>query len=343
MTDALTLSQVPRAFSSMGEKHNQIVALLKTMTGNNGAKVVVADGKIIVELDPTANVTFARITATDGFVGNLGGNADTATTAGYADSAGTSTTASFATNAGTATTASFANSSTTANYAITAGYVVTAGSATTAGYAVTAGWAITAGYSITAEYAITAGWAITAADAITAQYAITAGYVITASAVSYWDGTSRINVDAAGAVFRRESNLAAVTVSHTDLVHGIAVDKDGIKITNASTGDYFHAGVSGVVTLWAPLNSKSIVMSPTDMLDDILINKDGIRVTNTSSGDYVLISTTGILSVFDNSGTKTLVIDPSKLTQNMSVITWDVCENGTPKKALFVSSDPFTP
>jgi hypothetical protein len=99
-----------------------------------------ADGTLIATIDASG------ITMSTGFIiiGNVNGNASTATNAtnaGYADTAGSAGTATNATNAGYADTAGSAGSAGTATNATNAGYADTAGSAGTAGSATSAGTA----------------------------------------------------------------------------------------------------------------------------------------------------------------------------------------------------------
>lgn len=47
---SLFVSQVPASFESLGLKHNKLVELLRTMTGEGNCKVTFSDGKIIIKV-----------------------------------------------------------------------------------------------------------------------------------------------------------------------------------------------------------------------------------------------------------------------------------------------------
>ena len=47
---SLFVSQVPTSFESLGLKHNKLVELLRTMTGEGNCKVTFSDGKIIINV-----------------------------------------------------------------------------------------------------------------------------------------------------------------------------------------------------------------------------------------------------------------------------------------------------
>lgn len=47
---SLFVSQVPASFESLGLKHNKLVELLRTMTGEGNCKVTFSDGKIIINV-----------------------------------------------------------------------------------------------------------------------------------------------------------------------------------------------------------------------------------------------------------------------------------------------------
>lgn len=57
---SLLVTQVPASFVTIGEKHNALVDLLRTMTGTGGCKVTFSENKIIINV-PTLSITSSDI------------------------------------------------------------------------------------------------------------------------------------------------------------------------------------------------------------------------------------------------------------------------------------------
>lgn len=150
----------------------------------------ITDTGTLVSVGVGMNVT-GSVTAT-GFVGNLTGNASTATNATSASYASVATSASVANSATFADTAGFATNATSASYANNAG---SAFSATSASYANNAGnaatatsasAAVTSSYAHSANFALTAtssSWADNAGNSATADLATTASYATVAASL----------------------------------------------------------------------------------------------------------------------------------------------------------------
>ena len=142
----------------------------------------ITDTGALVSIGVGVNVT-GSVTATS-FIGNLTGNADTATNATSASYAAVATSASVANSATFADTAGFATNATSASYANNAG---AASTATSASYALNAGSAFSA---TSASYADNAGNAFTATSAsvaVTSSYAHSANFALTATSSSWAD------------------------------------------------------------------------------------------------------------------------------------------------------------
>lgn len=52
---SLLVDQVPKSFAALGQKHNALVDLLRTMTGSGACKVTFSENKIIISV-PTASI-----------------------------------------------------------------------------------------------------------------------------------------------------------------------------------------------------------------------------------------------------------------------------------------------
>ena len=78
---ALKITQVPAAFAELAGLHNALVDLIKTATGQGGIKVVVSDGRIIIDgsaVSGSATGNSVSVVAADGTLSNVVAHSNTA-------------------------------------------------------------------------------------------------------------------------------------------------------------------------------------------------------------------------------------------------------------------------
>lgn len=204
----------------------------RLLKGNGGHHVqdssITDDGSIVsfsAELDVTGGVT-----ASAGFLGDLTGNASTATTA---TSSSFATTASYASNAQSAVSASHSEFATSASYALTstsASHAVNSDSALTA---TTASYVAGANVDGTVALATTASFASTIADGITINDPIISGSV-NAEVQALAIASNTASMDCSTGNFFTLT-LASSATTHLDASNIQAGQTINVKITQPAT------------------------------------------------------------------------------------------------------------
>ena len=312
----LKLSQVPSAFAALGEKHNALVDLLRTMTGTGMANVVFSEGKIIINV-PTVSVTgggtipdpltlntfngtnFNGGTFSGAFVGNVTGD--------VSGNAGTVTNGVYTTDTGTVTNTMLAGS--IANNKLT-NSKVTIGSTD---------------ISLGASASSLAGLSSVSSTNFTGNLNGNASTVT--NGVYTTDTGTVTNAMLAGSIANNKLANSTIQLGSTVISLGSSVSSIGGLSSVTATQFWGNVDATAVTAthLDGNITSTSITVS---------YELNSPRITSNSSS----LNSSG-LTVSNGSYSASLLF--SAMTHNMAIKEIDVCSGGVAKKMLILASDPY--
>ena len=254
----------------------------RLVKGNGGHHLndssITDDGSTVsmtAELDVTGGVS-----ASAGFLGNLTGNADTATSASHAVASDTAISASHAVSADSAVTASYVLNAVSASYSdtsVSASHALVADTATTASYVLNA---VSASYILGSNVDGAVASATSASHALVADTATTASYVASTVSASY-----------------------AATATSASFASTVA---DGITLNDPVVNGQMYGNVSAlsIASLTASLDCTAANFFTLTLVDG---SDTHITATNPTGGQTVNIQITN-----GASGTGTVSFDTSK-------------------------------